>query len=248
MSSELLRPMVAGVYQRLATGQLRADDVVTLDDLTVHSDPRWMRGFYDENRIIEDDAVVLAGFRRTNGTILDVGAHWGYMALSMRRSGTDCPIISFEAIEAHRDCLQEFKTLDRGNYDYVMTGVSDSTKELVFYGPVVNGVAVTGEGAVDRHFLPGGMPGHIRIRSRRPAEAHIRVPPMTGLPQNVVAGAVLADANLPRNVNYVFGLDEAAPQQWLAPGAYHIVWMLTLWALLFLPAHWLLARLWAPRQ
>ncbi len=62
------------------------------------------------------------------------------------------------------------------------------------------------------------------------------------------AGAVLADANLPRNVNYVFGLDEAAPQQWLAPGAYLIVWMLTLWALLFVPAHWLLARLWARRQ
>ena len=62
------------------------------------------------------------------------------------------------------------------------------------------------------------------------------------------AGAVLADPKLPRNVNYVFGLDDAQPQTWLPPGLYLVVWMLTLFALAYVPTHFALAKLTAVRD
>jgi hypothetical protein len=56
------------------------------------------------------------------------------------------------------------------------------------------------------------------------------------------AGAALADNNLPRNVNYVFGLDDAQPQHWLSAGSYLLVWMATLAVVLWLPAHAILRK------
>ncbi|MGA2866849.1 MAG: hypothetical protein ABSF95_20440 [Verrucomicrobiota bacterium] len=57
------------------------------------------------------------------------------------------------------------------------------------------------------------------------------------------AGAVLADPKLPRNINYVFGLNDAQPQHWMAPGLYLVVWMMALFTLSYLPTHWLLKKL-----
>ena len=61
------------------------------------------------------------------------------------------------------------------------------------------------------------------------------------------AGAILTDPKLPRNVNYVFGLDDAHPQTWISPGLYLVVWILALFTLAFLPAHLVLAKLTAAR-
>jgi hypothetical protein len=59
------------------------------------------------------------------------------------------------------------------------------------------------------------------------------------------AGATLADPQLPRNINYVFGFDDAHPQHWMAPGLYLAAWVLALFTLAYLPTHWLLKK-WAP--
>ncbi|HTB62331.1 MAG TPA: hypothetical protein VK737_01980, partial [Opitutales bacterium] len=56
------------------------------------------------------------------------------------------------------------------------------------------------------------------------------------------AGATLANPNLPRNVDYVFGTDDAHPQQFMAPGLYLITWMLGLAAVFFVPMHFILKR------
>lgn len=56
------------------------------------------------------------------------------------------------------------------------------------------------------------------------------------------AGAALADPNLPRNVNYVFGMNDASPQTWLSPSVYLAVWMTGLILLIYLPTHLLLKR------
>jgi hypothetical protein len=61
------------------------------------------------------------------------------------------------------------------------------------------------------------------------------------------AGAQLANPLLPRNVNYVFGLDDARPQTWIkSPGAYLVTWMAALVMLIFLPTHFVL-RWFAPK-
>jgi len=57
------------------------------------------------------------------------------------------------------------------------------------------------------------------------------------------AGAPLADPRWPRNVNYVFGLDDAHPQGWMAPGLYLLVWVLALFTLAYVPTHLALAKL-----
>lgn len=57
------------------------------------------------------------------------------------------------------------------------------------------------------------------------------------------AGAHLPDPKTPLNVNYVFGMNDAEPQHWMAPGLYLVVWMLGLMAIFYVPTHFILRRL-----
>ena len=61
------------------------------------------------------------------------------------------------------------------------------------------------------------------------------------------AGAILADPKWPRNVNYVFGLDDAQPQRLMAPGLYLVIWFLALFILAYVPTHLALTKLTAAR-
>jgi hypothetical protein len=61
------------------------------------------------------------------------------------------------------------------------------------------------------------------------------------------AGAKLADSNWPRNINYVFGLDDALPQKWMPPGVYLAVYFLALFTLAYVPTHLVLTKLTAAR-
>jgi hypothetical protein len=56
------------------------------------------------------------------------------------------------------------------------------------------------------------------------------------------AGAILADPNLPRNIDYVFGLDDAHPQHLLPAGLYLAGWMAALFLVAYLPTHGVLRR------
>lgn len=56
------------------------------------------------------------------------------------------------------------------------------------------------------------------------------------------AGAVLADPKLPRNVNYVFGMDDAKPQSWMPPLAYLGTWIAALVGIVFIPTHFVLKK------
>jgi hypothetical protein len=56
------------------------------------------------------------------------------------------------------------------------------------------------------------------------------------------AGAALSDPNIPRNVNYVFGMDDAAPQKFLPPLAYLVAWITALITIVFIPTHFILKK------
>ncbi|MEI6654186.1 MAG: hypothetical protein WCP45_05405 [Verrucomicrobiota bacterium] len=60
------------------------------------------------------------------------------------------------------------------------------------------------------------------------------------------AGAVLADPKIPRNINYVFGMDDAKPQHLLPPLAYLGAWIAALTGIVFVPTHFFLARVCPP--
>ncbi len=57
------------------------------------------------------------------------------------------------------------------------------------------------------------------------------------------AGEVLPDPNLPRNVNYVFGMDDAQPQTWMSAELYLVTWIVLLIILVFLPTHFVLKKI-----
>ncbi len=60
------------------------------------------------------------------------------------------------------------------------------------------------------------------------------------------AGALLASPNIPRNVNYVFGMDDAKPQTLLPPLAYLVAWIAALVGLITVPTHFLLKKICKP--
>ena len=47
---------------------------------------------------------------------------------------------------------------------------------------------------------------------------------------------------LPVNINYVYGLGDAAPQDWMPPLVYFLLLLIVLPALIFWPTHWLLKK------
>jgi hypothetical protein len=57
------------------------------------------------------------------------------------------------------------------------------------------------------------------------------------------AGEMLPEPNLPRNVNYVFGMDDAQPQTWMSAELYLVTWMVLLIILVYLPTHFLLKKI-----
>ena len=57
------------------------------------------------------------------------------------------------------------------------------------------------------------------------------------------AGAAVPDVNTPRNVNYVFGMDDSQPQTWLSAELYLASWMIGLLAAFFIPTHITLKKL-----
>lgn len=57
------------------------------------------------------------------------------------------------------------------------------------------------------------------------------------------AGAELGNPNLPRNVDYVFGFDDAAPQTWMSAETYLVAWMTVLLGVVYVPTHFVLKKL-----
>ncbi len=147
---EKLRKDIKAAYARLHIGQLIPDDLMTLADIEVGDisfivgSADFLRQQYEDGCDLQPDVVVFGGFSREDGVILDIGAHWGYSAVCLRQSGTDCEILSFEPMGYNWPSLEELKRLDRGSYDYVMCALSDKAETIKLYSPAVNGRPITG--------------------------------------------------------------------------------------------------------
>jgi FkbM family methyltransferase len=149
MSKEAFRAEVEGLYERFTARALKADDIVTSLEYTSDTPTDYISGHLQNGVITEEDAVVFSRFQPEMGLILDIGAHWGYMANSIRLSGTKCQIMSFEAMEAHRKSLQILKDSDKIGYDFRIAAISDKENEFTLYGPVINGIALYGLNSVE---------------------------------------------------------------------------------------------------
>ncbi|WP_395735827.1 hypothetical protein [Prosthecobacter sp.] len=56
------------------------------------------------------------------------------------------------------------------------------------------------------------------------------------------AGETLPDPNLPRNVDYVFGMNDAQPQTWMSPELYLLTWIGVLIMVVYVPTHFVLKK------
>jgi len=131
---------INSIYDRFRTGTLRPDDLVERDGETP---PHWIAQTIRDRTNLQPDAAVFAHFNKGQGAILDIGAHWGYTALAMRLTGSDCPIVSIEASPANRACLAELRSWD-SRYDFVIQPLGESPAQKRLYTPVVNGVHIDG--------------------------------------------------------------------------------------------------------
>jgi len=59
------------------------------------------------------------------------------------------------------------------------------------------------------------------------------------------AGAQLANANVPININCLYGFNDQRPQHWVNQNLYVILWPGTLWLTAFLPTHLVLRKIFA---
>jgi hypothetical protein len=59
------------------------------------------------------------------------------------------------------------------------------------------------------------------------------------------AGAHLANANVPININYLYGFNDQQPQHWVNQNLYVILWLCVLWLVAFLPTHLALRKIFA---
>ena len=59
------------------------------------------------------------------------------------------------------------------------------------------------------------------------------------------AGSRPANANIPINLNYLYGFDDRQPQTWINQNLYVIVWFGALWLVAFLPTHLVLRKIFA---
>ena len=62
------------------------------------------------------------------------------------------------------------------------------------------------------------------------------------------AGASVPDVNTPLNVNYVYGLNDSKPQEWMSAPSYLILWMIGLLVCFFVPTHLALKKVFKPAR
>jgi FkbM family methyltransferase len=134
---------ISTLYRSLADGSLAEQDTIELPSLFNDVEPTTVVKLYNDKTVSEEDTRAFSRFTAKMGTILDIGAHWGYTAISFRSAGTDCPILSFEALNAHKRCLAELKKID-GNYDFHIGPLSDKKADVQMYNLVAKGIPLTG--------------------------------------------------------------------------------------------------------
>jgi FkbM family methyltransferase len=142
--------LVTNLYARLASGNLLSDDLLAADQAKYSRTGDLIRRMHADQSIFDQ---FFSAFHPTydifrmfdsSGVVLDVGAHWGYSAMAMRRQGCRAKIVSIEAMEVNTRELAVLKELEGGAYDYVHAGATDVEQDLTFYVPAVNGYANTG--------------------------------------------------------------------------------------------------------
>jgi hypothetical protein len=136
------------LYSRLQSGSLLDSDIASSADVAFDAQLEQRVELYyrrrrEHRRRFASFIPNFEVFRRFDKThvVLDIGAHWGYSAITLRHVGCASRIVSIEAMPQNMPPLRHLSTLD-SNYDCVNVAASDTDGQLRFHTPVLNGVAI----------------------------------------------------------------------------------------------------------
>jgi FkbM family methyltransferase len=116
---------------------------IRFEDVTIDSNPDWIPEILARTNPSEPEFIVFKHFNEDNGTILDIGANYGYAAASIWAAGATSTILSFEPNPWHMPCLARIKHLRPGKFDYLNVGLGAMTDETRYVIPVIEGVGIS---------------------------------------------------------------------------------------------------------
>ena len=99
------------------------------------------------SEVSEPEFMAFRYFNQDPGTILDIGANYGYAAASIWTAGATSKILSFEPNPWHVPCLRRIKKMRAGLFDYVSMGLGSTACETRFVIPVIEGVGISALGS-----------------------------------------------------------------------------------------------------
>ncbi len=139
------RKIVTSVLARYFFRHERTADIaIDFDSVQIDSREEWMPYVLERKDLTEPEFTVFRFFVGHSGTVLDIGANYGYSAATIWAAGCTLPILSFEPNPWHRVCLQAIKTARPGEYDFLITGLGAEPGKIRFVMPVIEGVGISG--------------------------------------------------------------------------------------------------------
>lgn len=121
-----------------------ADIAIPMEAVTIDSDPVWVPGMLERKDLTEPEFAVFRFFDGSEGTVLDIGANFGYSATTIWAAGCGAAIVSFEPNSWHRGCLEQIRALRPDRFDFLITGLGNASAAVRFIMPVVDGTGISG--------------------------------------------------------------------------------------------------------
>jgi FkbM family methyltransferase len=130
LSSQQAQPLIEETNLFIDKREVKWDDYVIL-----------IKYFYLNHQTPqEEDFYVFSNFTDSKEVFLDIGANYGYSAVSFRLFNREAKIISFEPNPWLKPALQWLKSKEGERFDYYMYGVGDKAVTLELYIPCLNNI------------------------------------------------------------------------------------------------------------
>jgi FkbM family methyltransferase len=120
---------------------------VRYEDVRIDSNPDWIPEMMIRPQVSEPEFMAFKYFNHDSGTILDIGANFGYAAASIWTAGATSKIVSFEPNPWHEPCLRRIKEMRAGLFDYLSIGLGSRASEIRFVIPVIEGIGISALGS-----------------------------------------------------------------------------------------------------
>ncbi len=124
-------------------GERSEDASIPFEDVKVDSNANWIPEILGRAELSEPEFKVFKHFAQDAGTILDIGANYGYAAASIWAAGAKSKILSFEPNPWHRPCLLRIKEMRPALFDFIHLGLGSTDSSTRFVLPVIEGIGIS---------------------------------------------------------------------------------------------------------